>query len=207
LFRRAIERLRSDLLPLDSRREIFKDERFETVSNYPNASTTWYRDTFPPGAEGDEKWRELCEEHGQDPSLDYFFAPHAPIFFPEGATQNPPSPLTELIATYILAGKPLEPLLEALHPNPDEVDQDRLDRAVDDVWHKAGQLATLVRGGFLRRGPSTGELSQSEQNAASFITSQLQQGVPEREIYDLLRKRGYSRQEITRLKNLNIESP
>jgi hypothetical protein len=40
MLRQAIERLLTDLLPLDSRREVYKDERFETVSDYPNASTT-----------------------------------------------------------------------------------------------------------------------------------------------------------------------
>jgi hypothetical protein len=207
MLRQAIERLQTDLLPLDSRREVYKDERFETVSDYPNASTTRYRDDFPPGAEGDEEWRKLCEEKGQDPSLDHFFDSYAPIFFAEGATQNPPSPLTELIAVYVLAGMPLEPLLNVLHPNLAELDQERLDQAVDELWHKAGQLATLARGGIIRRGPSTGELSLKEQNTASFITSQLRQGVSETEIVDLLRERGYSQQEITRLKNLNIDSP
>jgi hypothetical protein len=207
MLRRAVERLRSDLLPLDSRTEIYKDERFEAVSDYPGASTTWYRDIFPPGAEGDEEWRKLCEKHGQNPGIDHFFAPHDPIFFPEGVTQNPPSPLTELIATYVLASEPLEPLLEALHPNPAEVDEERLDQAVDELRHKAGQLATIVRGGIIRRGPSTEDLSLSEHNAASFITSQLRQGVPAAELRALLRERGYSQQEFTRLKNLNIQSP
>ena len=101
----------------------------------------------------------------------------------------------------------MEPLLNVLHPNLAELDQERLDQAVDELWHKAGQLATLVRGGIIRRGPSTGELSLKEQNTASFITSQLRQGVSEAEIVDLLRERGYSQLEITRLKNLNIESP
>src|SRR5215211_4932847 len=67
MFRRAIESLLNDLLPLDSRREIYKDERFETVSDYPDASTIWYRDSFPPGVQGDEEWRKLCEKHGQNP--------------------------------------------------------------------------------------------------------------------------------------------
>jgi len=194
-----------DLLPLDSRKEVYRDERFETISNYPSASASLYRDTFPPGEEGDEEWRKLCEMYDQDPNVDNFFAANAPTFLPKGATKSPPSPLTELIALYILANEPLEPLLDALHPNPAEVQLERLDQAVEELWHKAGQLATLVRGGIIRRGPSTEEITPPEQNLARYISSQLLQGVPEAEIREFLKKRGFSQAEFTRLKNLKLD--
>jgi len=108
---------------------------------------------------------------------------------------------------YVLAGEPLDPLLDALHPDPSEAQLQRLHQAANELLHKAGQLATLVRGGIIRRGPSTGELSPQDQNAASYITNQLRQGVPEAEIRELLSKLGFSQQEITRLKNLKIEPP
>src|SRR5215212_8819550 len=63
LFSKAISNMERDLLPLDSRKEVYRDERFETISDYPNASATLYRDTFPPGEAGDEEWRKLCEKY------------------------------------------------------------------------------------------------------------------------------------------------
>src|SRR5215216_6364092 len=69
LFHKAIKRMESDLLPLESRREVYRDERFDTVSDYPNASATYAREGFPPGEEWDEKWRELCVEYGHEPSV------------------------------------------------------------------------------------------------------------------------------------------
>jgi hypothetical protein len=207
LFRKAIKNMETGLLYLDSRREFYRDERFDTVSDYPNASATYAREGFPPGEEWDEKWRELCIKYGQDPSVDSFYLPSAPITTSEGATQHPPEPLTELIALYVLAREPLDPLLEALHPEPSEADQERLHQAVEELWHKSGQLATLVRGGIIRRGPSTGDVLPREQTAARFISDQLSKQTPEAEIRKVLRERGYSQQEIARLRNLKIEPP
>ena len=208
LFRQAIKNMERDLLLLDSRREVYREERFETVSDYPSASTTYYRDTILLLYEdGEEQWRKLCEEHGQDPSIDHFFVPEAPATFPEGATQSPPEPLTELIALYILNGEPLDPLLEVLHPQPLEVNQERLRQAIGELRLKAGQLATLVRGGSIRRGPPTGELSSTELGIARSISKRLREGTSEAEIYKLLNEQGISPQEVTRLKNLKIDSP
>jgi hypothetical protein len=204
LFQAAIGEMERSLWTLDSRKEFYRDERFDTISDHPNASTTHYRDIFPPGEEGEEEWRKLCERHGQDPSVDHFFVPVAPIATSEGALQITPEPLPELIALYVLARKPLNQLLEALHPNPSEAEQERLDQAVEELWHKAGQLATLVRGGKIRRGPSTGDLSPREQSAARFISKRLHEGVPEAEIYRLLREQEFSPSEIRRLKDLKL---
>ena len=204
LIHKAIQNMETSWLYLDSRREFYRDERFDTISDQPNASATHYRDVYPPGEEGDEIWRKLCERHGQDPSVDHFFAPVAPIATSEGASQIPPEPLPELIALYVLSGEPLHPLLESLHPNPSEVNQVRLDQAVEELWHTAGQLATIVRGGVIRRGPSTGELAPIEQSIARFISKQLREGVSEAEIYELLRKRGFSQLEIRRLRDLKL---
>jgi hypothetical protein len=183
LFQSAIGKMEKALWTLDSRKEFYRDERFDTISDHPNASATHYRDISPLGEDGDEEWRKLCEWHGQDPSVDHFFAPVAPIATSEGAPQIPPEPLPELIALYVLAGEPLDPLLVALHPNPSEAKQKRPHQAVEELWHKAGQLATLVRGGIIRQGPSTGELSPREQSAARFISRRLREGVSESEIY------------------------
>ncbi len=207
LFRRAIKSLEKGLLALDSRKEFYRDERFETVSDYPQASGTYAREMYPTGEDWDKEWEKVCKEHGQEPNVDSFFVQNAPITISEGATQSPPEPLTELIALYVLAGMPLNPLLEALHPDPSSADHERLRQAVEQLRLKSGQLGTLVRGGRIRRGPSTGELSHHEQNAARFIQRRLRQGFSEAEISKLLSEHGYTRQYITRLKNLRIEPP
>jgi hypothetical protein len=207
LLRPAIDKLGSSVSLLYSRREFYRDERFETVSDYPSASRTYRRAELPPGEEGDRKWRELCEEHNQDPSSSSIFVLEAPTTFAEGATQSPPWPLTELIALYVLVGKPLDPLLEVLHPDPAKVDEERLHKAIEALRLKAGQLATRVRGGIVRTGPSTGELSPLDQNAARFINRRAGEDASETETRKLLKELGISSSEFTRLKNLKIEPP
>jgi hypothetical protein len=207
LFRKAIRNVETDLLHLNLRREFYGDERFDAVSDYPETSITFAREKLPPGEEGDEIWRELCIKVGHDPSVDSFVRTPVPTITYLGATQSPPEPLTQLIALYVLAGEPLDALLDALHPDPSEGDKQRLHQAVDELWRKAGQLATLVRGGVIRRGPSTGEVSPHERAAAHYISHQLSKGIAKAQIHEALRKLGYSQQEITRLKNLKIEPP
>jgi hypothetical protein len=207
LLRGAIDKIGSSVSLLYSRKEFYRDERFETVSDYPNAGATYTRAGLPPGEEGDRKWREICEEHNQDPNVKSFTLLEAPTTFTEGATQSPPWPLTELIALYVLAGKPLDPLLEALHPDPTEVNEERLHQAIEELRLKAGQLARLVRGGVIRQGPTTGDLSPPEQNASRFINRRSGEGASETDTRKLLKEHGISSSEFTRLKNLKIEPP
>jgi hypothetical protein len=207
LFRKAIRNAETDLLHLNLRREFYSDERFDAISDYPETSTTFARENLPPGEEGDEIWRKLCTRLGRDPSVGSFVLTPVPTITYLGATQSPPEPLTQLIAIYVIAGEPLDALLDALHPDPSGVDKERLHQAVDELWRKAGQLATLVRGGVIRRGPSTGEVSPYERSTAHYISHQLSKGIAKAQIREALRRLGYSQQEITRLMNLKIGPP
>jgi len=64
--------METDLSQLNLRREFYRDERFDAVSDYPETGTTFARESLPPGEEGDEKWRELSTKYGHDPSVDSF---------------------------------------------------------------------------------------------------------------------------------------
>ena len=72
LFGKAIRNMETDLSQLNLRREFYRDERFDAVSDYPETGTTFARESLPPGEEGDEKWRELSTKYGHDPSVDSF---------------------------------------------------------------------------------------------------------------------------------------
>lgn len=206
LFRAAISKMDRSTSSLCPRKEVYRDERFETVRDYPNAGATFSRAAFP-GEDGAEEWKRLCEEHGQDPDIQSFRVEEAPIVHSEGGPQTPPKPLAELISIYALADEPLEPLLRKLHPDPSTLDRERLEKAVEELRHKAGQLATLVRGGIIRRGPSTGELGEQELAAAWHIRKKRREGVPDKDIYQELKPHSYTRDDVSRLGDMNLRPP
>jgi hypothetical protein len=63
--------------------------------------------------------------------------------FPGGGEQSPPEPLTSLIAICVLAGLPLEPLLNTLNREPRDVDLDQLDRSIEGKRRKKGHTPGL----------------------------------------------------------------
>jgi hypothetical protein len=94
-----------------------------------------------------------------------------------GAKQVPPDPLPRLIAAYAAANLNVGALVATLHHSPEEVDPDRIRRAVKDLRKAAEKLATLVRGKMaLRTGRTTGELSANKQAAAIGIRWALEAG-------------------------------
>lgn len=73
---------------------------------------------------------------------------------------------------------------------------------------KAAQLARLVRGGPLRRGPSTGELSPEEQNIVWYRQQRQRDGIPDAVIFEELKeKRGLSKADYQRLKKFRLDLP
>jgi hypothetical protein len=71
--------------------------------------------------------------------------------------------LTVLIATYALAGRPfiasgspeeslLPLLIEALHPDPESADMEKVYAKAAELFKVAGHLAARVRGGVVERG-------------------------------------------------------
>ena len=123
-----------------------------------------------------------------------------------GAMQHPPEPLTRLIATYALADEPLELLLHALHYNPSEIKQERLKQAIEELRHKAGQLAKFVYGGELRRGRTTGEENSEKHLIGWIVHREREAGLSDEEIRGVLERHGYDipLAEIRRLGNLRL---
>jgi hypothetical protein len=123
-----------------------------------------------------------------------------------GAEQHPPEPLTRLMATYTLADEPLKPLLGALHPDPSKVKQERVKQAVKELRHKARQVATLVRGGEIRRGPSTDGEASENHLIAWLVHHQRELGQSNDEIHGWLAQHGYDvpLKEIRRLGRLRL---
>jgi hypothetical protein len=180
LFDPVVDTLGSYVVDLTSLRETYADERFEAVDRYEMAALV-------------------------DPVENT--TTYGPATFPLGARQDPPHQLIALIAAYVIEGKPLDPLLEKLHHSATNVDQQHLEKKVQQLRLAARHVAKLVRGGVVRTGQNTDELDHREHAAAQYITSQLRAGTPEPEIDETLRDRGFGRQEIDRLKKLRIDYP
>ncbi len=177
LFKEVLEELGAAVELLGARTEHLKDKRF--VATYTDTEVP----TEPPSK--------------------------GTVFY--GAEQHPPEPLTTLIAMYALVEEgnpddPLKPLLAALHPKDWEPDQERLEQALNDLKHKAGQLATLVRGGRLRRGPSTEEISSQQHLVAWYIHHRREAGLLDEEILEGLSQLGINvtPEEMKRLGNFRL---
>ena len=52
---------------------------------------------------------------------------------PSGVSWRPAEPLPTLIAMYLLSGRSLEPLLEALHPQPEKANREKMRKLVEDI--------------------------------------------------------------------------
>ncbi len=165
----------------------------------------------------EEAWVAACEAHGEDTSTDVILTDSVGVS-PQGAKQTPAEILVKLIGAYVLAGLPLDPLLEKLHPEPDEVDRNQLEafiygkttqggRHTEGMMDKVRQIARVVRGGTVRKGPPTEELSRKDLQAAWEIASWRSQGYTDDLIHHLLQHKGFSRSDVTRLGNLRPEKP
>ncbi len=200
---------------LDDLEEHLQGERF--VSSYvyrpdPDDVALFRREDFT-----EKGWVEVCEAHGEYPSANAFVTDYASVQ-PQGAKQTPNEILVKLIGAYVLAGLPLEPLLEKLHPEPGEVDREQLEalvygKSVKNGRHTGGmidkvrQIARVVRGGTVRKGPPTEELSRRELQAAWEIASLRNQSHSDDLIYQLLQRRGFSLSDIKRLGNMRPQEP
>jgi hypothetical protein len=159
-----------------------------------------YRDNFTA-----EEWREACEEQGVDPSTERIVLENISAI-PYGAKKAPAEILVKLIGVYVLAGKPLEPLVEKLHHAPETVDWKKLEnfihgyrasdkdsygklrrgRHVDGMLDKLRLIATEVRGGTRRTGPFK-ELSNKEVEIARKIAV-MSDELTRQEIYEELKE-------------------
>jgi len=222
LFKQALQLLNEQADLLEKREQYLQDGRIVAQDEH-RAPIIWTR----PHSMSDEDWRVLCEKFGQSPNSDRFELWDSALVVPVGAAQSPPEPLTTLIAVYVLAGLPLEPLLENLHFAPETVNSEELKRHIDGVKEKkrgkngkrktqhipglktkAAQVGRLIAGGTLQPGPSTGELSPEEQNIVWYRQQRERDGVPDATIFkELKEKRGLSKVEYQRLKRFRLVLP
>jgi hypothetical protein len=180
LFEPVVDALANYVADLGTLREVYANERFEAVD--------WYEMSAIIDAEAHT-------------------TTYGPATFPLGAKQSPQHALVALIAAYVVEGQPLDPLLELLHPSADNANRQQLDEKAAQLKLMAVHIAKIVRGGIVRRGQNTDELEPREQAAADYITSRLRAGVPDSEIDQTLLNRGFSQNEIRRLKKFRIEYP
>jgi hypothetical protein len=80
-------------------------------------------------------------------------------------------------------------------------------RYVDGVMDQVSQIARVVRGGPVRTGRTTGELSREELQTAWEIARWKNEGYSNRQIHEFLEHGGYTRAEVDRLGNLRPKKP
>jgi hypothetical protein len=98
-----------------------------------------------------ERWQALAERFGFDSEDEEAWVPIGSAGV--GRVGRAPSGwLIALIGAYALAGQPLAPLVERLHPRPEDADAEELHAKAEDLLEAADHLATLVRGGRLGKG-------------------------------------------------------
>lgn len=127
----------------------------------------------------EDRWNELCAEHGEDPDVEGFWVDIGGLRRAAGATRHPAEPLTTLIGAYALAGGDMEELLGRLYPGaPTQEIREAIRKRVegkkkidkmDGLKMLARQLVTLVWGQALVGAPPSG-LTAMEHDAACYIT-------------------------------------
>jgi hypothetical protein len=126
----------------------------------------------------------------------------------EGGRPYPYRGLVVLIATYALLYGKVGPLIEVLHPDPASIDQnslDKINRVVKDLHTQAQRLAKWVRGGVVKGGRLTEELSLTEQRDAWEINRLKEQGLSDEEVRKKMPR--LSVEEIKWLGAFNLRRP
>lgn len=171
LFRKDIEQLTQYVDDLHNLRETLQGERFVSSSWVADDWEWFYRADFL-----EEDWRKLCEEASVNPEADEHYLQLRPSAVPEGVHSSPSESLTRLIALHALVNGSMNSLVNVLHPYPDEINWKRLNEQlyghhkdprqrghVKTLRHGATQLAKLVRGGDIRRGPPPPSITRRQQ--------------------------------------------
>jgi hypothetical protein len=210
LFRTALALLRNDADNLSRYEEHLQGERFVAAYEDPDPVVlVLRRDRYSK-----EQWEKRCRFYGVDPATEIIRDPSPGELGPLGANRQPLWPLTRLIAAYVLSGKDLQRLIVALHPEPASAEEARVESKVEELKLVAGQLATLVRGGELRTGPSTGEISEDEHYLAWDISRLRDAGLADKQILQEIRLFGYmaydrplTLADVRRLGKLQLKPP
>jgi hypothetical protein len=209
LFREKLEALTLAVEELKHRKEKLQGERFVQSSVSGNLVSDEQRQTI----------RELLDlDEGAEDYMQFGGA----SFKLGGGTPAPQDPLPALIGAYLLAGGAVQPLVEALHPDPASADWTGIEKRIegrkggpeklDGLKALAEQLAKAIRGGTLRAGSPGAELSPDEINLASRITKDQEAGLPDEQIDEKVRRLNRSGDELTweeyyRLADLGLRFP
>jgi hypothetical protein len=129
-----------------------------------------------------EEWEELCERHGANPKETDALESPTVESSPAGINRTPPKQLAALIAAYVFSSdglkmRPLEPLLEALHPDPTAADKEQLRKKIEELKKVAGHVAMIVRGGTVERSRPIEEVSRSKHFLAWHIKELDSEGI------------------------------
>ena len=209
-FRLALAWLEEDVKLLPLLEERLQGERFVATLTEPEGEFILsHRMFYEPD------WERLCEIYGIDPDVyTQIDVKGEGTTRPYGANPNPPRPLVRLIAAYALSYGTLDPLLDTLHPDPASADENKLSEKLDLFKLVVGQIATLVREGKVRPGPSTGAVSMEEQRIAWAISRRRKEGASDETILREIRHLGHdafgrplTRGDVLRLGGLRLEAP
>jgi hypothetical protein len=182
LFYRGLQKLNRAIGDLENRKEYLQNGRF--VAHESTGPVPW------PG---------MGIEEGT-------------LTIPLGGQQTPLEPLPALVAAYILADEPLEPLLEKLNRWPQSIDKEQIQALIeggkDSKGHTRGlksivdMIARGIRGGAIRSGRTTGEFSERIQNGVWYSRQLTQRKLDAATISDRLREANFSRDEISQIQSL-----
>jgi len=211
LLKTALEELLKEIDELPHLNEVLQGERFVGMASEEHRYT-YYFNRKQKGL-SESEWNWLCRELGEDPSQEEFEYRTETALTALGASQAPAEPLTTLIGVYALTGGSTEPdriqsLVDKLHPDPQSMDERRLQQAIQELKAKAKDVAKMVRGGVIRRGPTTEEVSPRYQEAASWVSVLRKRGEAESTIEQyLIEEEGLSKDEVDWVKSLQLSSP
>jgi hypothetical protein len=182
LFYRALQKLNRAIADLENRKEYLQNGRFVA-----------HESTDPVG------WPETCIAEGT-------------LTIPLGGQQTPLEPLPALIAAYVLAEEPLEPLLRKLNRTPQSVDKKQIQALIEGgkgpKGHRrglksiVGMIARGIRGGALRPGRTTGEFSERIQNGVWYSRQLTQRKLDSATISERLSEANFTREEISQIQSL-----
>jgi hypothetical protein len=221
LFREKLDALAQDNEDLRHRNEKLQGDLFHHCDVWTD--TSYFRREELP----EEQWEFLAETHNLDPNAEGFLDTKRSWGLGD-STPVPQAPLPALIAAYVLTGGDLEPLLRALHPgepSAEVLEQIRMciegkknqnGAPRDGLKAVAQQLARMVRGGPVRQGRYSEDLSHLDIVVAYIISDDLKAGMSDPEVFEKLRQDPpfalMLREELTwdeycRLRDLNLEGP
>jgi hypothetical protein len=174
-------------------RERYQEEKPQLWLSYWWIEDDW--ESFDRSDFSEEEWRRLCEEADVDPAWESVMVNLKPRATPVALGGAPWRGLVYLIAMHTLMHKSIDPLLDALHPQPDKVDREKLYKEkhglITQLRASAKELAKLVRGGKAgARAPVQGLSPYELKGAWEMIHPLAQEGLSYKDILEKLKEDG-----------------